>query len=146
MNDNFNQIVLASGKSLYEISFGTGIPYTTISQLHNNKRDINKVAAETIVKLALYFNKEVNDILNPISYISGIRGKEGHSRYWWGKDDSGIYLSIKLGRRPALKHYSDSYSDGKELFKYQALIAKIECEEAETQLQLQSIAKRRQTD
>ena len=70
MNDNFNQIVLASGKSLYEISFGTGIPYTTISQLHNNKRDINKVAAETIVKLALYFNKEVNDILNPISYIS----------------------------------------------------------------------------
>ena len=63
MNDNFKQKVKKTGKSIYKISQESGIPYTTLSELMNGKKNINHTSAETVYKLCLYLNCNINDIL-----------------------------------------------------------------------------------
>ncbi|MCR5824121.1 MAG: helix-turn-helix transcriptional regulator [Lachnospiraceae bacterium] len=142
MNDNFKQTVLESNKSLYEISAGSGVPYTTINQLFNGKRDINKIAAETASKLALFFDKSIYDILNDIDYIEGIQGNIGHIRYLWGSDEQGTFLEILPPGETPYKQYIEKRSNGKELYKYRALIAKMECEEAKNRSELKKASEK----
>ena len=54
MNDNFNHMIKETGKSIYKISQESGIPYTTLNELVNEKKNINYTSAETVYKLCLY--------------------------------------------------------------------------------------------
>lgn len=38
MNDNFNHMIKETGKSIYKISQESGIPYTTLNELVNERR------------------------------------------------------------------------------------------------------------
>lgn len=94
MNTNIINIINQSKKSLYKISQDTGIPYTTINELYNNKKNINNIAAETVYKLSLYFNCDIKDILNPFPLLKGSKGKYMGIKYKWISYASGLELHI----------------------------------------------------
>ena len=74
MNDNFVKAINERGYSLYEFSKDTKIPYTTINQLYNGKRNINKVAAETVLRIAAALEKPLEYVINPVSYVENYPG------------------------------------------------------------------------
>ena len=55
MNEQIKDKIKNSKKTIYQISKETGINYTTISELYNEKTNINKCASYTVFRLALYF-------------------------------------------------------------------------------------------
>lgn len=89
LNRNFLCHVEACGKTVYQISKETGIPYTTISELANGKIDINKCAADTVFRLTLYFRCSMEEILNRVSLLANV---------------SGIYRGIKYQWKPGRNH------------------------------------------
>ena len=52
MNDRLKKKIKETGKSIYKISQESGIPYTTLNELINDKKNINNKAAETVYKLS----------------------------------------------------------------------------------------------
>ena len=94
MNDNYKKCVLKTGKSLYKIAHETGIPYTTLNELHNGKKNINNVAAETVYKLCLYFNCNMNELLNPFPLLKNSQGTYMGIKYKWEPYLEGIELHI----------------------------------------------------
>ena len=75
MNDNFNHMIKETGKSIYKISQESGIPYTTLNELVNEKKNINYTSAETVYKLCLYLKCDMSDILNETILGIIINGK-----------------------------------------------------------------------
>lgn len=69
MNDNFNHMIKETGKSIYKISQESGIPYTTLNELVNEKKNINYTSAETVYKLCLYLKCDMSDILNDVIFL-----------------------------------------------------------------------------
>ena len=74
MNENFIDLMKNTGKSIYQISRETGIPYTTLSELVNEKVNINKCAAGMVHKLTLYLKCSIEDILNREPLIANKSG------------------------------------------------------------------------
>ena len=74
MNDKFIELVKTSGKTAYKISKETGIPYTTVNELCNGKTNINNVTAETVLKLSIYLECNITDLLNDFSILDGYSG------------------------------------------------------------------------
>ena len=75
MNVKFIAAVKKAGITGYKLSKKTGIPYTTISELLTGKKDINKKAAETVLRLAEAMDCSITDILNPVFVMDGVSGK-----------------------------------------------------------------------
>ena len=96
MNENFNNAMESLGVTAYRLSKDTGIPYTTISELCNNKIDINKCSAETVYKLALYFECEMKDILNYVNILENYSGKYLGHKFRWNKGREPISLSVEI--------------------------------------------------
>ena len=86
MNDNFNTALKNSGMSMYALSKRSGVPYTTINELHSCKNDINQCAASTLWRLAAALDVPAEDLLNVISYLDGVRGKYRGISYVWISD------------------------------------------------------------
>ena len=99
MNDNFKQKVKKTGKSIYKISQESGIPYTTLSELMNGKKNINHTSAETVYKLCLYLNCNINDILNNVGLLENGKGVYLGYHYQQKKTDNGIELHITDNNR-----------------------------------------------
>ena len=88
MNDNFNRVLKESGMSMYALSMNSGVPYTTINEIHNGKVDINQCAAQTVWKLGTILKTDPGEIMNPIMYMDGIRGRYGDIDYVWETDET----------------------------------------------------------
>ena len=95
MNDKFIAIVKSSGKTAYKISKETGIPYTTVNELCNGKTNINNVTAETVLKLSLYLECGINELLNDFSILDGYSGKYKGYSFKWKSTSDGIELLVK---------------------------------------------------
>ena len=74
MNDRLKKKIKETGKSIYKISQESGIPYTTLNELINDKKNINNKAAETVYKLSLYLNCNIDEILNNIAFLENGKG------------------------------------------------------------------------
>lgn len=99
MNENFIDLVKNTGKSVYQISRETGIPYTTLSELINEKVDINKCAAGMVHKLTLYLKCSLEDILNREPLITNKSGTYRKIKYKWVPTGNGtVTLNIKDGQ------------------------------------------------
>ena len=94
MNDNFNHMIKETGKSIYKISQESGIPYTTLNELVNEKKNINYTSAETVYKLCLYLKCDMSDILNDVIFLENGKGNYLGYHYQWKKADQGIELHI----------------------------------------------------
>ena len=96
MNDKLISKIKDSKITAYQISKRTGIPYTTISELINEKLDINKCAAENVLRLALFLDSRVEDIMNPHPLISNSAGTYRHVKYKWksyGNDEVALHIT-----------------------------------------------------
>lgn len=98
MNENFIDLIKNTDKSIYQISRETGIPYTTLSELVNEKVDINKCAAGMVHKLTLYLKCSLEDILNREPLIANKSGTYRKIKYKWTPTKNGtVILNIKDG-------------------------------------------------
>ena len=99
MNENFIDLMKNTDKSVYQISRETGIPYTTLSELINEKVDINKCAAGMVHKLTLYLKCSLEDILNREPLITNKSGTYRKIKYKWVPTENGtVILNIKDGQ------------------------------------------------
>lgn len=95
LNRNFLRHMEACGKTAYQISKETGIPYTTISELANGKIDINKCAADTVFRFTLYFRCSMDEILNQVPLLANVSGIYRGIKYQWKPDrDHSVELHI----------------------------------------------------
>ncbi len=95
MNRNFIEKKDSLKVSAYRLSKDTGIPYTTISELCTGKTDINKCSADTVYKLAVYFNCDMKDILNYVDTMENYSGKYNKLKFRWIPRQDGISLTIE---------------------------------------------------
>lgn len=93
-NVNFSQYCSKSGETIYAISHATGIPYTTLSELKNNKLNINQCAFDTIARLAAFFNCTPESLVNPTQLMKNISGKYRGIAYRWIVTDDRSELHI----------------------------------------------------
>ena len=95
MNDYFKKRIRETGKSLYQISHETGISYTVLSELKNDKKSINNISSETTYKLCLYFQCNMEDLLNPFPLLQNSQGTYMGIKYKWTNfRNSGLSLHI----------------------------------------------------
>ena len=83
MNDNFIEIFEHSGMTMYQLSNCSGVPYTTINEICNRKKNINAKASETVFRLAAALGCDVLNIMNPISFLDHVKGIYKGVRYEW---------------------------------------------------------------
>lgn len=102
MNDNFNRVLKGSGMSMYALAKNTGVPYTTINEIHNGKIDINQCAAQTVWKLGTILKTDPGEIMNTIMYMDGIRGRCGDIDYVWETDKTSKIVFEYLGDKVKL--------------------------------------------
>ncbi len=95
MNEKFTAIIAEEGISLYRLAKETGIPYTTLNELYNGKKDINNCAAETVYKLSAYLERSFEDLLNDVCLFDGYSGKYKGYTYLWKYEASNVVLYIK---------------------------------------------------
>ena len=87
MNENYNQALERSGLSMYAVSRMSGVPYTTVNEIHNKKIDINQCASATLFRLASALGAEPGAVINPIRYLDGTTGRCRGITYTWSYDN-----------------------------------------------------------
>lgn len=95
MNENFKTYVRKTKKSIYKISKETGIPYTTLNELMNDKSHINQITSETTCKLCLYFDCSPQDLLDDFPLLQNSSGKYLGLRYQWHQTKDGIEFHVE---------------------------------------------------
>lgn len=86
-NHNFNNILEKSGMSMYALSKRSAVPYTTINEIHRGKNDINQCSSGTVHRIAVALGITVEEILNEIHYLDGVKGKYKGIEYVWSTGD-----------------------------------------------------------
>ena len=95
MNIKFVKAVQNSGITPYRLSKYSGVSYTIISELLTGKKDINKRAADTVLRLAKALDLEISDIMNPVYVLDGVSGKYRGVSYRWERQNDYMILSLK---------------------------------------------------
>jgi len=108
-NIRFNKVLKESGLSMYALSKRSGIPYTTINEIHNGKNDINQCAASTVCRLAAALNVSSDAILNDIYYLDGVKGKYKGIEYIW-RSRSNSTLTFDYNGNPVTIDTGDFYN------------------------------------
>lgn len=116
MNDKLKKIINSNNISLYRLSKESGIPYTTLNELINDKKNINHIAAETIYKLCLYFKCTQSDILNECFILENSEGIYNKFKYCWKVNNNAIELHIIDNNKDIIlvslnKMFADAYHE-----------------------------------
>lgn len=120
-NTNFNNALEHSGLSMYALSKNSGVPYTTINELHNGKNDINQCAAGTVCRLSAAIGVQPVSILNPIYYLDGVKGRYRGIDFTWSTDGCSMITFEYEGERVTLN--SGSLFNIPSRIKYYNIIA-----------------------
>ena len=102
MNDNLMKFINKTGISLYKLNMETGIPYTTLSRLKLGTMDINKCSCEVLYRLSLFFDCNMEELLNPIQYLSNIKGTCHGYNYNWKAENGRDILIVKKGNETVI--------------------------------------------
>ncbi len=97
MNENFNQALLESGLTMYQLAKKTGISYSLINDLAHEKKPINQRSAEQVGRLASVFGKSISDILDPYCVVEGLSGSVAGTKYKVGYENGQMYIDIFQG-------------------------------------------------
>ncbi len=99
MNERFIDAVKESGLSQYQISKGSGVPFSTINGFMLQTHDINKCAAASLYSIATFLNKPISSLLNPSPQMINIHGVYNGIRYQWKKDpDESMSVVFKYNK------------------------------------------------
>ena len=104
MNIKFVKAVKNSGITPYRLSKYSGVSYTIISELLTGKKDINKRAADTVLRLAKALDLEISDIMNPVYLLDGVSGKYRGVSYRWERQNDYMILSLKSRCLPRVEY------------------------------------------
>ena len=103
MNESFQKCLRDSGLSMYALAKKSGVPYTTINELKNEKHDINQCASETTLKLSFALGVEWHTLLNPFRFLDGCEGRYKQIRYRWGSDEESFITFKQDGEEICLR-------------------------------------------
>lgn len=117
MNDALISLIKRSGESVYSISKHTGIPYTTINELKNQKKDINSCSALSVYLLAEHFHVNVGDLLNEAILLDGVSGEYKGIKYTWSSDGE-CTLAFKYNNQLIEINTHHKYNIPKRFFAY----------------------------
>ena len=87
-NKNFIGALDHSGMTMYALAKYSGIPYTTVNELYNGKNDINQCAVSTLWKLSAVLEVAPEELINPINYLDGVKGRYKGIDYVWSTDET----------------------------------------------------------
>lgn len=96
MNEQLITYFKKSEQTIYYTSKRTGIPYTTLSELLNQKIDINKCAAGMVYRLSLYFHCNIENLLNADPLIINTSGTYRQIKYKWVAAQTPGYVQLKI--------------------------------------------------
>ena len=82
---------------MYRLSRTSGVAYTVINELINQKRWINDRPLETIVKLALVLGTSTDALADPFPVMDHVSGTYRKIRYRWEHRDT-MYFHFYDGR------------------------------------------------
>ncbi len=103
MNERFNSALKSSGKTIYRLAKDTGIPYTNLSELANEKKSINTSSAIMVSKIAFALNTSVEQLLDVTSMMDGVSGKYRGVRYLCEYDGTQMQVHLKDKERELTK-------------------------------------------
>jgi len=113
VNENLMRIIKNNRISLYKLSMETGLPYTTLCRLKQGIMDINKCSCEVLYRLALFFDCNMEELLNPIQYLSNIKGTyRGYNYSWKAEKDKDIFV-VKKGNETIITDYDNAMTNRK---------------------------------
>ena len=87
MNEALQEKFKSAGITSYALAAESGVRYPTVNKLLNGKLDINRVAAETVDRLAMALDCTAKQLLNPYIPIAGRSGHYGRIGYRWEKPE-----------------------------------------------------------
>ena len=120
-NDNFNRALADSGMTMYALSKNSGVPYTTVNEIHRGKIDINQCAAGTVQRLAAFLDVPSEKILNKINYLDGVKGRYRGIDYMWTTDGTTQLLFEYQGE--PVKMDTEKMLDIPSRMRYYSIIA-----------------------
>jgi hypothetical protein len=96
MNRSFKTALMNSGMSMYSLAKTTGLPYTTINRLVNDKLDINDCNAGSVYKLSKALGVTMEQLVTQLDFLTGTEGEYLGIKYKWTKDDEDHQLLILI--------------------------------------------------
>ena len=96
MNRSFKTALMNSGMSMYSLAKTTGLPYTTINRLVNDKLDINDCNAGSVYKLSNALGVTMEQLVTQLDFLTGTEGEYLGIKYKWTKDDEDHQLLILI--------------------------------------------------
>ena len=94
MNSSFKLIFNNSGMSMYSLAKNTGLPYTTINRLVNEKLDINDCNAAAVYKIAKALGVTMEQLVRNYDFLTGTEGEYLGVKYKWTKDNENHQLLV----------------------------------------------------
>ncbi len=83
MNERFIEKIKNKTKSQYDLAQRAGVPYSTINGLMNQKHEINKCSASTLLKIANVIGVEIGELLDPYPVMDKMEGIYKNIQYHW---------------------------------------------------------------
>ncbi len=94
MNNSLKTVLKINGLSMYSLAKTTGLPYTTINRLVNDKLDINDCNAAAVYKLSKALGVTMEQLVRNYDFLTGTGGEYLGVKYKWTKDDEDHQLLV----------------------------------------------------
>lgn len=94
MNSSFKTILKDSGMTMYSLAKKTGLPYTTVNNLVNDRLDIKKCSAEAVSKMSKVLGVTMEQLVDKYDFLTGTEGEYLGVKYKWTKDDEDHQLLV----------------------------------------------------
>lgn len=98
MNSSFKTILKDSGMTMYSLAKKTGLPYTTVNNLVNNRLDIKKCSADAVSKMSKVLGVTMEQLVDKYDFLTGTEGKYLGVKYKWTKDNENHQLLVLVDR------------------------------------------------
>lgn len=121
-NSKFNEALNNSGMTMYALSKLSGVPYTTVNEIHRGKLDINQCAVGTVHRLAGVLDVPADSIINEIDYLDGMKGRYRGIDYIWSTDGGTTHLIFEYEGEP-VKLDTGAFYNIPSRMKYYSIIA-----------------------
>ena len=94
MNSSFKTILKDSGMTMYSLAKKTGLPYTTVNNLVNNRLDIKKCSADAVSKMSKVLGVTMEQLVDKYDFLTGTEGEYLGVKYKWSKDNEDHQLLL----------------------------------------------------
>ena len=119
MNESFKDALKNSGMSMYSLAKKSGLPYTTVNRLVNDKLDINDCNSAAVREMSKVLGVTMEQLVDKYDFLTGTEGEYLGVKYKWTRDeddhqvlllnDNGCDLLVWKGRLLIDVNRIDSY-------------------------------------